>query len=362
MEIKIYQAECGDAASIRYFGSDNKYHNIFIDSGYERTFRLTLFEEIKEIKKRGEVIDLWILSHIHDDHVGGVMKYLQIIKSGELDDIVNNWYYNVPRYNSVNFINNKTSISASINQGDAIYEYLKLNNKLLETDITSELESINLFGLKLTILSPSIQKLNRLRKKYPLNKTNYLERSELTSISEAKTLKNNDYTVKTSEFELENFSEDKSIENGSSIAVMTEFYKNKIIWLADSHPSDVIKTLKRMGFSKNNQIECDWVKVAHHGSDGNNSNELYNLIKCNNYIISSNGENKYNLPEKKSLVRILTNENRPKNSIYNFYFTYDNETLKSIFKVDGVNVYNNLKFTTNFLSDSKYLKILNLNN
>ncbi|WP_017494728.1 MBL fold metallo-hydrolase [Flavobacterium sp. WG21] len=364
MEIKFYQAECGDAASIRYLGNDLQYHNIFIDSGYERTFRLSLLEEIEDIKKRGEFIDLWILSHIHDDHIGGIIKYLDLIKSGELEDIVNHWYYNVPRNYTLNTISNKTktSLSASINQGDVIYEYLKQNNKLLKIDITSELESIFLFGLKLTILSPSTKKLDKLRKKYPLNKTNDLERSELIYISDAKTIRDNDYSIKISDFKVENFTEDKSIENGSSIALLTEFKKNKTIWLADSHPSDIVKTLKKMGYSTENKIECDLVKVAHHGSDGNNSTELYSLIKCNNYVFSTNGENKYNLPEKKSLVRILTNKDRPKDFRYNFYFTYENEILKSIFKVDGINIYKDLNFTTNFLTDSKYLKIPDFNN
>lgn len=360
MEIKFYQAQCGDAAKIRFLGADHKFHNIFIDSGHEKTFRSILMDEIQNINTRGENIDLWILSHIHDDHIGGTLKYLDLIKSGELEDVVDKWYYNVPRFYPVN-INDKKSISSnasSITQGDIIYEYLKRTSKLSEIDITSELKTINFFGLKITFLTPSITKLNSLRKKYPVNTVNELELSEFISISDTKTIKENDYLVKTLEFNLDDFVEDKSIENGSSIALITDFNGYKILWLADSHPSDVVKSLKKMGYTEKRQFDCDWVKVSHHGSSGNNSNELYNLINCNNYLFSVNGENKYNLPSKHCLARILRNKNRAKESVYNFHFTYDNETLRSIFEVDGKDIFSKLNFTVNYLNNSNHLEIV----
>lgn len=359
MEIKFYQAECGDAFRIKFLGNDGMHHNIFIDSGFERTFRFVLENEIKQIENDKENIDLWILTHIHDDHIGGVIKYLNLINSGESKDIVNEWYYNVPRYYTFDSKDRKNNISSakSISQGDILYEYLKLNNKLLNNDITSELDTLNIFGLKLTVLTPSINKLDKLRKKYPIGSTNELEKSELTSISEAKALKQNDYKVKLNDFNLKNFTEDKSIENGSSISIITEYKGKKILWLADSHPSDIITSLKKLGYSEKNQFDCEWVKVTHHGSSGNNSNELYDLIKCNNYLYSVNGENKHNLPFKESISRILKNKNRNMDSKYNIHFTYDNQTLRNIFKIDGESIFESLNFNVFYLNDSKYLKI-----
>jgi beta-lactamase superfamily II metal-dependent hydrolase len=359
MKVQFYQAECGDASRIKFLGNDNKYHNIFIDSGFERTFRFILGNEIRQIEKDKEIIDLWILTHIHDDHIGGVIKYLDLIKTGECKDIVNKWFYNIPRFYNINFRNSSSKISSasSISQGDIIYEYLKINEKVSEIDITSKLDTVDLFGMKLTVLSPSVEKLNKLREKYPFGSVNELEKSELTSISEAKAQKENDYKIKLLDFNLKKNKEDKSIENGSSITMITEYKNKKILWLADSHPSDIITSLQKLGFSKENQFECDWIKVSHHGSTGNNSNELYNLIKCDNYLFSANGENKYNLPFKECIARILRNENRNMDSTYNFYFTYDNETMRSIFKVDGEEIFDKFKFKLNFLSKEKYFEI-----
>ncbi len=167
MTVQFYQAECGDAARIKFLGNDDKFHNIFIDSGFERTFRFILENEIRQIEKDKEIIDLWILTHIHDDHIGGVIKYLNLIKTGEFIDIVKQWFYNIPRFYSISSKKTTTNISSpsSIFQGDIVYEYLKINERVSEIDITSELTTIDLFGMKLTVLTPSIEKLNKLREK-----------------------------------------------------------------------------------------------------------------------------------------------------------------------------------------------------
>lgn len=344
MEVNFFQAECGDAACIRFLGNDNKYHNIFIDSGYERTFRHALEDKLKKIISSKEKIDLWIISHIHDDHIGGIVKYIDTIKSGEYDDIVNKFFYNPPRI--YDFKKNEKSISefVSIGQGDLLYEYLKSNNKLLDFEITNSIKPIELSGLKLTVLSPSSNKLDNLRKKYPLNSSKSLEREEDEMISEAVAQKQNDYTTFIDDFDLENWNEDNSIENGSSISLLTEYNNKKILWLADSHPTDIVKSLTKLGFNKENKLVCDIVKVTHHGSKGNNNDELYNLIECNNYLFSVNGENKHNLPSKECVARILRNKERSKKTKYKLYFTYDNETLKSIFKIEKDDIFKKYNF------------------
>ena len=356
MDVKFFQAECGDAACIRFLGNDNKYHNIFIDSGYERTFRHALENEIQNIVGNDEAIDLWIISHIHDDHIGGVIKYIDAVKDGEYIDVVNQYLYNPPRVYDFEKSMKNISEFVSIGQGDILYEYLKSNNKLLDYDVTNSVQSIELCGLKLTILSPTANKLGSLRSKYPLDSNKSLEREEDEEISEAVTPKQNDYRTLINDFDLDRWKEDSSVENGSSISVLAEFNNNKILWLADSHPSDIVSSLKKLGFNQDNKIACDWVKVTHHGSKGNNSDALYNLIDCNNFLFSVNGENKHNLPSKECIARILRNKQRKKNSKYNFHFTYDNQTLKSIFNVENENVFKEHNFEV-FYSEKKYVNV-----
>lgn len=151
-------------------------------------------------------------------------------------DIVNQYFYNPPRIYDLENSSKAISEFVSINQGDNLYEYLKSNGKLLDFDITDSLDSLDLYGLKLTILSPTNDKLRRLKSKYPLDNDKSLEREENEEISEAVSVKQNDYKTLISNFDLDSWSEDNSVENGSSISVFTEFNKTRILWLADSHP------------------------------------------------------------------------------------------------------------------------------
>lgn len=356
MEIKFFQAECGDAAAIRYLGDDGEYHNIFIDSGYERTFRHVLELEIQEIIKRNEQIDLWIVSHIHDDHIGGIIKYIDCINYGEFEDIVLKYMYNPPRNYNFNISKKNASKIVSIDQGDFLYEYLKSTEKLQDFDVLDSMEPIELAGLKLTFLSPSKKKINNLRKKYSSVEFKALEREEDESVSDAVSQKGNDYNILLKDFNLDSWSEDSSIENGSSISLLTEFENKKILWLADSHPTDIVKSLKKLGYNNDNKLKCEWVKVTHHGSKGNNNDELYNIIDCSNYLFSVNGENKHNLPSKECIARILRNKERSINSIYNFYFTYDNEVLRSIFKSENIDIFKKYNFEVNY-NKNKFIKV-----
>jgi beta-lactamase superfamily II metal-dependent hydrolase len=355
MEVFFYQAECGDAARISFKGNDNRNHNIFIDSGYDTTYDHILYDVIKGLIGK-QSIDLWLVSHIHDDHIGGIISYLEAVERGEYTDIVKEWFYNPPRFydsnKAVSSIQNVSEI-ASIGQGDRLFHYLKQHNKLKPNDITSETIPADIFGLKIFILSPSTKKLEKLRKKYSvLGKM--LERNEIYSISEAVKAKGYDYHIKLEDFNLGAWTQDGSVENGSSISVLTDFNGKKILWLADAHPRDVVKSLKEMGFSEKNKLKCDWVKVAHHGSKGNNSNELYALIECENYLISGNGENQNYLPTKDSLARIIRNANRDLSSHYKIYFTYDNKVLRSIFDSDPDNIFEKWNFEIDFLSKKFY--------
>ena len=354
MQLYCYQAECGDAFRIRYIGNDNKAHNIFIDSGYERTYRHILQSEIEAISKVEEVIDLWIVSHIHDDHIGGVIKYIKAIKDDEITDIVKEWYYNPPRDYTPLKRQNPIISASSIDQGDFLYDYLFQIDKLQPFDIVNDLEEIVLGGLKIEILSPSTDNLQKLRDKYKRNIP--LERSEYDDVSSAKSSSNNDYNIPLSSFNLDNIKEDKSEENGSSISILATYKDSKVLFLADSRPSTIISCLKKKGYSDKEPLKCDSVIVSHHGSEGNNSSDLYSLIKCNNYIFSTNGE-KHNLPNKSVLAQILKNPHRDIKEQYNMYFPYNTDVLNDIFRIDGEEIYNQWNFKAH-LSDNKMFVLM----
>jgi len=356
MELFCYQVECGDAIRIRYIGEDGNVHNVFLDSGYERTYRNILRQAINNLIQAGENIDFWIVSHIHDDHIGGIMKYIKSVEAEEIQDIAKVWLYNSPRQYSFSFKEKSIDISSamSIIQGDILYNFLNKNNKLPPKDITTDLDVQDFFGMKIHILSPTSSIISELREKY---KTEIpFEANEINEISTAKSFIQNDYDKKIEEFKLDEFNEDNSLENKSSISILIEYQNKKILWLADSHPSVVIESLAQKGYSMERPLVCNYVILSHHASKGNNSTSLFNIIKCNNYIISSNGENKYCLPNKEVLAKIIRNKNRDLSVAYFLHFTYGTSNLSKIFLSDDISVYDQWNFKVVY-SNKAYINL-----
>ena len=324
LTIKFFPVGCGDAISIRFLGNDNKYHNILIDGGYQNMYPLGIKNEIQEIIQREECIDLWIITHIHEDHIGGIRQFVREKRLREKVDISKTTFW----FNYSNYaieVDIKESDYTSVNDGRKLRDFLKENSKLSEK-ITTEIVKKDFYGALITILSPDKNHYDKFIKDWKDKEQVLIEKEE----AEFKTSEENDYETKIEDFDLSKFTEDNDVDNGSSIAFLFEYNNQKILFTADSHPSVLVNSL-RQKYSKEKKLELDYMQIAHHGSKFNTSNPLLELIDCQKYIISGDGYNKHNLPNKETLVRVIKqNEDKA----IDFYFTHNNDLMENIFHVD----------------------------
>ena len=115
------------------------------------------------------------------------------------------------------------------------------------------------------------------------------------------------------------FVEDKAPANGSSVALLFEFAGRKVLLAGDAHPSVVAEGLRRLGYSPEVPVELAAFKLAHHGSRANTGPELLSLVRCSNYLISTDGS-RFNHPDKECLARILWANRDAGETV--FYFNY----------------------------------------
>lgn len=213
----------------------------------------------------------------------------------------------------------------SVSQGIRLRDFLLKNTNLVQK-ITNANSPVHYYGLIMDILSPDEVRFERLIKKWEKEETKIREKNP----SKPKSSKENDYEIKIEDFDLSSFEEDRSEENGSSIAFLLRFEQKKILFLSDSHPSIIVNSLNKIGFSRTNKLKLDLMQVPHHGSKHNISNELLAMIECKNFIISADGYNNHNLPNKEAIVRIIKNSaQEPK-----IFITHKNNATTSIFNVD----------------------------
>lgn len=84
MEFKLLLANNGDAIHLRTKDEKERFYNILIDGGTVETYSYKnkkgkseageLKQLIEHIKKQNEFIDLLILTHVDDDHIGGILR------------------------------------------------------------------------------------------------------------------------------------------------------------------------------------------------------------------------------------------------------------------------------------------------
>ena len=312
MEIKFLQAFNGDFIWISLLASGSQ-KNIIIDGGVGDTYKSSLnvkgnlFEVIERIRNNGQFIDLLILTHFDDDHIGGILRWLnkdktafRIIKkvwfnSGK--EIAKKFDIDENKDLDIEIVEESDDFQTSPKQGIKFENYLKDNN-LWEGTIVHQGLNYDLFGLKFKILSPNNAKLERLLSLYKKQDDYFTSGSKY----DFKTTLN-DFISQENESNFI-FKEDVGVANGSSIAFIMEYGNKNFLFLADAHPLVIIDGLKKLGYSEVNQLSAELVKISHHGSMYNTNKELLKIVKSDNYLISSNAS-KHGLPNKRTISRII---------------------------------------------------------
>lgn len=335
MKIKFLKAFNGDSILIS-FKEGQKSRNILIDGGMPATYIQKgkngkpeygeLKDTIDSIRERNEKIDLLVLTHVDDDHIGGVLKWFE--KDQDAHKLIDKVWFNSGRLiseyfdeeenkdNLLTFNPDETTLT-SIGQGVKFEDYIETKG-IWDRSIVIASEYFEYIGIKFKILSPSRDKLKLLLGKWEDEAPESLDTSA----------EKNDYDLTLSEhIASDKFKEDPAIHNGSSIAFILTFDKKNFVFLADAHPTVVANSLKEFGYSKEKPLKAELLKISHHGSKANNNIEMLELIDTSKYIISTNGD-KHAHPNKKFLARLASVNNNCE-----VFFNYP-EQIEKIFSVN----------------------------
>lgn len=280
-----------------------------------------------------------VLTHFDDDHIGGILKWLN--KDKEAFKLIKEVWFNSGQEIAA-FLSKpeneeltikgafgKATTYTSVSQGITFEEYLYKHN-ICNEELIIQGKELERFGAKFRFLSPNKKCLEGLLKLYEKEK-DYFTRGSRES----------DFDILLKEFiseeneDTSKFEEDTSVANGSSIAFILEYEGKNYLFLADAYSSVIIEGLNDLDYDLSNPITVELMKVSHHGSKFNTSKELLEIVKTDNYVISSDGT-RHNLPNKRTIARIIDN-----NPNAHIYFNYD---LKDrIFKEQDWEDYSNFK-------------------
>jgi beta-lactamase superfamily II metal-dependent hydrolase len=329
-----------DAIIIRFSDDDGAFHNIIIDGGDCKSRRLCyvngLKERLKTIFERGESIDLWIISHIDDDHIGGLLHFVddEEFFLSNADKLKSVWFNYVSNEDYFVHRSGEIGVKSGIRLRDAI-----LNNKIqVLSDITVG-HKCQVGDAEMKVIAPNLDSLNRLKLLW-----RNAEFKDFTNTSDGNiSAKEDDYSMDLERFDTDKYDEDSDEKNNSSIAVVLSYHGKNFLFAADSCSSLLLEGLNSQGFMVNGKAYLELMHVPHHGSCRNSSKYLFDSIECNTFVVTGDGRNRYHLPHKETLARLL----KSKSGGINIHFSTCTCALKSVFKHEemwNINIYYNADF------------------
>ncbi|WP_434999012.1 ComEC/Rec2 family competence protein [Vibrio scophthalmi] len=289
--ISLYalDAENGDCLLLV---NHNTNYTVLIDSGPKSSrVSKSLAKTIKELISDRE-IDLAIVTHNDDDHIGGFKNFLS--EGIRIKQFIFNHHDYIDKV-----LHQSRDIKVSLNQDIELNGII--NNKIIPLELS---ESGYFIGkvfdeFNIDFRSPNREKLERystwLQKEKKKQRNIKVARNKtVLSIDEQREQAKDDNS----------FVEDKREPNGSSLALDITFHGYRILLLGDAHPTPVVRSYEN---SNSDKIKYDLVKLSHHGSDKNTNNELLSMFECDHFLICSNADNHHNHPSPTTIFRVLDN-------------------------------------------------------
>ena len=344
IEFKFFEAKGGDSILV----STEQTH-ILIDGGFGETYKDEITPKIKLLDK----LDLVVLTHTDKDHICGLIEMLNNKKHKKDRAKINHLWFNSTKGIRVR----KTGLT-KVSDGNGIlfqelieeHKISYSNNIFLDNDKYKKSYIFN--DIKLHLLSPFEDDLQKLEKKEIETEARFCN-GRVRKISNDDTQIEKDTHLDDIDISETKFGIDNTLPNNSSIAFIMEYKSKKFLFLADANIDTINRSLKNMGFSKNNRLEIDFVKISHHGSRNNINSEFLDIVKAKRFVILTDGQNETNNhPNKDIFSLILNHEKREKYII--FILNYK-EVIEKKFYTDEFKKYSFKALHSGSLRFNKYV-------
>ena len=338
--IKLLPARNGDCVWIEY-GEEESLSRVLIDGGPVGAYE-ALRAEIEKLPVEQRTFELLVVTHIDSDHIDGVVKLMRHPELGVRFREV--WFNGWPQLKALptlaevaeyTFDSTRAPISGSyldyllIRRGEACNARFRSKAVCIPDD--GALPWVPLEGgLRLTLLSPTVDKLRDLRDTWcdafkKLGSAPGNQSVVEKKLAGDKRFRGDADAVPAIPAGLDEAAAvvlglDDAVANGSSIAFVAEYEERRCALLGDAHAELIEKSFRRMAAAgKEKRLRLTAVKLSHHGSNGNITAGILRAIDCRNYLVSTDGSI-FHHPDDEAIQCVVTNAKPAR-----LYFNYESE-------------------------------------
>jgi beta-lactamase superfamily II metal-dependent hydrolase len=313
--IEMLEANEGDALWIEY-GDPAKPHRMLIDCGYKSTYR----EVLKRFDTDAHLaLELFVLTHIDGDHIAGAVPFIADarVKPANVKEV---WF------------NSRKHLGDALGVEQAEYFTHHLTKKNFKWNQAFGKQAVVIEdgaalpvkevagGLKLTLLSPTREKLRKLAGAWDAELEAVMRKKEVDSAAELVALGSAALAPdrlggkpNVNKLAAADFKSDTTEPNGSSIAFLAEFKDTfdgnrvkSMLFLGDAHSPVVEASLHKLLADRGlGKLSIDALKLSHHGSKNNTSKDQLDLLECRHFLFSTNGS-KHEHPDPECVARVVS--------------------------------------------------------
>lgn len=317
LSLTAFPARQGDALWIRW-GSTDDPHLMIVDMGTEGTGR-ELRPRLEAVGRAGHEVDLLVITHVDADHIGGVLTSLaeaEAVDGLRIHDVWFNGYKHLTG-GTVARMSSRLEAMGPV-QGERLSTWLQdqpWNEAFQRGPVCREpgapLPVRTLHdGLTLTVLGPLPERLQRFQGVWEETVEEALAQGRLEPDKVSPgleafgplgpgELETEDELLELAE---RNHRMDASRANGSSIAILLEYRRVRMLLAGDALPDDLAAVLGEV--SPDGPLALDLFKLSHHGSKKSTSREVVEAVDCPLWLVSTDGT-RFRHPDAEALARVL---------------------------------------------------------
>lgn len=303
MEIRALNARFGDSILVLW---GRPKRALLIDGGVGKTYGESIQPTLAELRSQGvKTLEALIVTHLDRDHIGGIADVIRRRHQHQVG-IRDVWFNGerhlpagVPRPRSVA----QAEALGALLLGQGLPWNAAFSGGAIRTRSRGPLPRIDLpGGLTVTVLSPNLAQLKRLAALWPeaLAETSDHQRLPRARGASPKRPPASE-PIDLNSLVKERFSEDSSVANGSSLALLLEHKGRAALMAGDAYPSVVAAAWRRLSRERSGVVALDLLKLSHHGSSTNTSPQLLALLKPKKLLISTDGSG-YGHPHAETLA------------------------------------------------------------
>jgi beta-lactamase superfamily II metal-dependent hydrolase len=343
-KLEMLPARQGDCLWFSY-GTEKAPHHLVIDGGPERArVLLSRIEKMLAASPNRRLhIDLLVVTHVDNDHIGGVLELMENVPAGlTIGDVWFNAYRHLLPPDLLG-PDQGERLAAALDKRKQSWNEAFGKGAVVIPDEGDLPRLVRQDGLAITLLGPDDTQLVKLAKVWKQVVAEEEQGKEDKTESDRLGPKD-PWPPDLPALAEKKFRSDTGEANGSSIALFVEYEDKRILCAADAFSGRLVDSLVRLRDTEE-RLPLNALKLSHHGSAKSTSSELLGKVACNNYLISSNGSY-FGHPDAEAMARVLLRGGKSPKLVFNYKAEYSKRWTDK-------NIKGAPKYTTRYPSDGR---------